>query len=123
MPVTKEAIFFDRTHLVLARAAEVGEILGLNKEKRLLDLIVGVTNNYRPNGSAFNTYQTSSPWKNVITANELVDWTDVDAAEQLFADMIDPGTGEPVLVRGTTVLVMPAYRHAAHRVFKRTYNL
>ena len=117
MPVTKEAIFFDRTHLVLARAAEVGEILGLNKEKRLLDLIVGVTNNYRPNGSAFNTYQTSSPWKNVITANELVDWTDVDAAEQLFADMIDPGTGEPVLVRGTTVLVMPAYRHAAHRVF------
>ena len=26
-------------------------------------------------------------------------------------------TGEPVLVRGTTVLVMPAYRHAAHRVF------
>lgn len=33
VPVTKEAIFFDRTHLVLSRAAEVGEILGLNKEK------------------------------------------------------------------------------------------
>jgi hypothetical protein len=30
VPVTKEAIFFDRTHLVLSRAAEVGEILGLN---------------------------------------------------------------------------------------------
>ncbi len=117
VPVTKEAIFFDRTHLVLTRAAEVGEILGLNKEKRLLDLIVGVTNNYRSNGSAYNTYQTSAPWKNVVTANELVDWTDVDAAEQLFAELIDPATGEPVLVRGTTVLVMPAYRHAAHRVF------
>lgn len=117
VPVTKETIFFDRTHLVLARAAEVGEILGLNKEKRLLDLIVGVTNNYKTNGTSYNTYQTSTPWKNVITSNELVDWTDVDAAEQLFADMIDPGTGEPVLVRGTTALVMPAYRHAAHRVF------
>jgi hypothetical protein len=117
VPVTKEAIFFDRTHLVLSRAAEVGEILGLNKEKRLLDLIVGVTNNYKQNGAALNTYYASTPWKNLLAGNELVDWTDVDAAEQLFADMLDPATGEPVLVRGTTVLVMPAYRHAAHRVF------
>ncbi|HEY4761275.1 MAG TPA: hypothetical protein VIH42_11900, partial [Thermoguttaceae bacterium] len=42
---------------------------------------------------------------------------DVDAAEQLFADILDPNTGEPVLIQATTVLVMPAYRHAAHRVF------
>jgi hypothetical protein len=117
VPVTKEAIFFDRTHLVLSRAAEVGEILGLNKEKRLLDLIVGETNNYKQNGVAYNTYYTSTPWKNELSGNELVDWTDVDAAEQLFAEILDPATGEPVLVRGTTVLVMPAYRHAAHRVF------
>jgi hypothetical protein len=117
VPVTREAIFFDRTHLVLSRAAEVGEILGLNKEKRLLDVIVGATNNYKWKGTAFNTYQTTTPWINVKTANELVDWTDVDAAEQLFADMLDPNTGEPVLVRANTALVMPAYRHAAHRVF------
>jgi hypothetical protein len=117
VPVTREAIFFDRTHLVLARAAEVGEVLGLNKEKRLLDLIAGVTNNYKHNGAAYNTYNTSSPWKNELSSNELVDWTNVDAAEQLFADILDPATGEPVLVRGTTVLVMPAYRHAALRVF------
>jgi hypothetical protein len=118
VPVTREAIFFDRTHLVLARAAEVGEILGLNKEKRILDLVIGVTNNYKANGAEYNTYYASGgPWKNSLAANELVDWTDVDAAEQLFADILDPATGEPVLVRGTTVLVMPAYRHAAHRVF------
>jgi hypothetical protein len=41
----------------------------------------------------------------------------VDAAEQLFADILDPNTGEPVLIQATTVLVMPAYRHAAHRIF------
>jgi hypothetical protein len=118
VPVTKEAIFFDRTHLVLSRAAEVGEILGLNKEKRILDLVVGVANNHKSNGVEYNTYYTSGgPWKNQLAANELVDWTDVDGAEQLFADILDPATGEPVLVRGTTVLVMPAYRHAAHRVF------
>jgi hypothetical protein len=118
VPVTKEAIFFDRTHLVLSRAAEVGEILGLNKEKRLVDLVIGVTNNYKWKGASYNTYQAATPWINSLTSNELVDWTNVDKAEQLFADILDPATGEPVLVRGTTVLVMPAYRHAAHRVFQ-----
>ncbi|MCA9237533.1 MAG: hypothetical protein KDA44_18795, partial [Planctomycetales bacterium] len=117
VPVTKEAIFFDRTHLVLSRAAEVGEILGLNKEKRLLDLLIGVTNNYKHNGTTHDTYATSGEWVNELAANELVDWTNVDAAEQLFAEMTDPATGEPVLMRGTNVLVTPAYRHAAHRVF------
>ena len=119
VPVTKEAIFFDRTHLILQRAAEVGEVLGLNKEKRLIDLLIGVTNNYKWKGTAYNTYYASGeggPWVNV-TVEELVDWTDVDAAEQLFADILDPNTEEPVLVGATTVLVMPAYRHAAHRVF------
>ncbi|MBS0207804.1 MAG: hypothetical protein JSS27_02520 [Planctomycetes bacterium] len=117
VPVTKEAIFFDRTNLVLARAAEVGELLGLNKEKRLLDLVIGTTNNYKWRGTAYNTYASSGAWVNVKSGNALADWTNVDAAEQLFAEMLDPNTGEPVLVQPNTVLVMPAYRHAAHRVF------
>ena len=123
VPVTKEAIFFDRTHLILQRAAEVGEVLGLNKEKRLLDLLIGATNNYKWKGAAYNTYSNAGTgvapdgnWVNEMT-EELVDWTDVDAAEQLFADILDPNTGEPVLIQATTVLVMPAYRHAAHRIF------
>ncbi len=120
VPVTREAIFFDRTNLILTRAAEVGEVLGLSKEKRLLDLVLGVTNNYKSGGVSYNTYQTATPWINTLAGNELVDWTDIDAAEQLLADMLDPATGEPVLLRGTTVLVMPAYRHAAHRVFHST---
>jgi hypothetical protein len=119
VPVTKETIFFDRTHLVLQRAAEVGEILGLNKEKRVIDLLIGAANNYKWKGTGYDTYYTAAqgaPWANVIE-EELLDWTDVDAAEQLFADTLDPNTGEPVLISATTVLVMPAYRHAAHRVF------
>ena len=66
VPVTKEAIFFDRTHLVLSRAAEVGEVLGLNKEKRLIDLVIGATNNYKWKGTTYNTYQTSTPWINSL---------------------------------------------------------
>lgn len=120
VPVTKEAIFFDRTHLVLSRAAEVGEVLGLNKEKRLADLLVGVTNNYKWKGAFYDTYYTkadSQPWVNVSSGNELTHWTNVGNAEQLFADILDPNTSESVLLRVTNVLVMPAYRHAAHRVF------
>lgn len=117
VPVTREAVFFDRTNLVLSRAAEVGELLGLNKEKRLLDLLVGTTNNHKWKGTAYNTYQTAAPWINVLSGNELIDWAQVDRAEQLFADMLDPTSGEPVLMQSTDVLVMPAYRHAAHRVF------
>ena len=56
VPVTREAIFFDRTHLILQRAAEVGEILGLHKEKRLIDLVIGAANNYKWKGTAYNTY-------------------------------------------------------------------
>ena len=119
VPVTREAVFFDRTHLILQRAAEVGEVLGLNKEKRLLDLLVGTTNNYTWKGTAYNTYSAAGTgvapdgnWVNQLT-DELVDWTDVDAAEQLFANILDPNTGEPVLLQATTMLVMPAYRHAA----------
>ncbi len=117
VPVTKEAIFFDRTHLILNRAAEVGEVLGLSKEKRLIDLVIGKSNNYRWNGTTYDTYQAAAPWKNTLADNELVDWTSVDSAEQLFADILDPNTNEPVLVEPNTVLVMPAYRHAAFRVF------
>lgn len=117
VPVTREAIFFDRTHVVLARAAEVGEILGLHKEKRLLDVVIGAVNPFKWRSTSYDTYQTSGAWINELAGNELVDWTDVDAAEQLFADMLDPATGEPVLVEPNTVLVMPAYRRAAERVF------
>ncbi|MGC3972386.1 MAG: hypothetical protein QM775_35100 [Pirellulales bacterium] len=118
VPVTREAIFFDRTNLVLSRAAEVGELLGLNKEKRLLDVVVGATNNYKWRGTSYNTYLESGAWINVKPDNELVDWTSVDAAEQLFAEMLDPNTGEPVLVSARTALVMPAYRQAAQRIFQ-----
>ena len=118
VPVTKEAIFFDRTNLILGRAAEVGEVLGLNKEKRLIDLVIGQINNYKWKGTSYDTYQAATPWINVLAGNELVDWTNVDAAEQLFADILDPNTGEPILVQPNAVLVMPAYRHAAYRVFK-----
>jgi hypothetical protein len=123
VPVTREAIFFDRTNLILQRASEVGEVLGLNKEKRLIDLVIGATNNYKWKGTSYSTYSSAGSgtapdgnWINQMT-EEMVNWTDIDAAEQLFSNILDPNTGEPVLAQATTVLVMPAYRHAAQSIF------
>ena len=121
--VTREAVFFDRTNLVLSRAAEVGEVLGLNKEKRLIDVVIGATNNYKWKGTSYNTYYASGgggPWVNALAGNELADWTDVDAAEQLFAAILDPNTDDPILFEPDTVLVTPALRRTAARVLNAT---
>lgn len=120
VPVTKEAIFFDLTGLVVRRAAEVGEILGINKEKRLLDVIVGATNNYKRNGTAYNTYQTATPWINDIYSNDLVDWTAIDDAEQAFAELLDPNTSEPIVLSGRQLLTVPHKMMVAQRLLTAT---
>jgi hypothetical protein len=133
VPVTKEAVFFDRTNLILSRAAEVGEVLGINKEKRLLDMLIGVTNNYKWKVVTYDTYSTTGTGAtsghaggrsltgviNELT-NMLVDWTDLDEVEQLFANILDPNTDEPVLITANQVLVCPAYRHALNRIINAT---
>jgi len=129
IPVTKEAIFFDRTGLVLNRASQVGEILGLNKEKRLLDVMIGAVNPYqekRAGDAALtsrNTFYASSdsgPWVNQRYSNELEDWSAIDVAEQLFADMLDPNTGEPILIGGRVIMVPPAKAMTGRRLLSAT---
>ncbi|MCL2347130.1 MAG: hypothetical protein FWC50_02595 [Planctomycetaceae bacterium] len=119
VPVTKEAIFFDRTHLILSRAAEVGEVLALNKEKRILDTVLGLKNSYKWMGTAYNTYYgaATDPWVNMKSGNALKDWQSVDTAESVLANIVDPNTKEPILAEPDAVLVMPKNRYTAHRIF------
>lgn len=120
--VTKEAIFFDQTHLILSRAADVGEILGLNKERRILSIVLGLKNEFKWNGKAYNTYYpksaTSPPWINVCDNNELVDWKNVDAVENVFGSMMDTATNEPALIEPNTVLIMPQKKQTAAQIFQ-----
>ena len=118
VPVSREAVFFDRTGLVLRRAGEVGEFLGLNKEKRIIDCIIDqntTAGRYKWRGTSYATYATSGGHGavNKKTSNELFDWTDIDAAEQLFANITDPNTGEPIMVMADTVIVCPQKFNAA----------
>ena len=122
IPVTKEAVFFDRTGMLLERAREVGESLGINKEKRCVDVLIGAVNNYKWKGTTYNTYQTATPWINELTGagNDLTDWSQLDSAEQLFNDITDPNTGEPVLVNPNTIIGSPAKAHTINRIVNAT---
>lgn len=123
VPVTKEAIFFDRTGLVMDRARNVGESLGLNKEKRIIDAVIDentTRHRFKWRGTVYGTYQTSTPWINSATSNALVDWTDINAVEQLFNNMVDLNTGEPITAQANTLIVTPQNRATAFHILNAT---
>lgn len=124
VPVTKEALFFDRTGLILQRAASVGEYLAINKEKRVLDTVLGITTSYKRNGgTAQATYansHTDGDFDNLLASNALVDWTDIDAVQQNLAAVTDPDTAEPVAVLATQLVVPLALQGTAYRILNAT---
>lgn len=118
--VTKEAIFFDKTGLVLTRASQLGELIARAKEKRILDVVLGITNNYKWRGTSYNTYLTSGAWINAKSGVTITDWNSIDTAEQLFSDMTEPNTGEPIVINPNTILHMPAKKHLFRQIVRAT---
>jgi len=119
--VTKEALFFDRTNLILDRCSKVGQWLGLNKAKRIIDLALGVTNTYKWKDTAYDTYQTTTPWVNINTSNGLSDWSDIDDALQMFWAITDPSTGEPITINPTQIIVNTSKRATANYILNATH--
>ena len=120
VPVTREAIAFDRTGVLLNRARDVGRFMAINKEKRCLDVALGVSTVYRRNGVSRATYLDTGGFDNLAASNALVDWTDVETAELLFDAINDPNTGEPIDVVPDTLIVPTALRHTARRIVSAT---
>ena len=126
--VTREAIFGDRTGLLLDRVGKLAYALGLNKEKRAIDCVIDEnagassdvnTHRYKYRGNTIATYANNSgthDWDNLEASNALVDHTDIDALEQLFAAMRDPDTNEPITVLADTLIVAPGLIGTAWRV-------
>lgn len=124
VPITKECLFFiGQSAEILRQAARVGEWLGVNKDKRIWNVILGITNNYNYNGTAYNTYNATATG-NVSPANihpyQLLDWTDIDNAEQWFDNMVDPDNGEAIEIGGQTIIVMPPKWATARRILNAT---
>lgn len=122
--LTREAVFFDRTGVLLQRCGEVGEFLGLNKEKRLIDAVLDqntITHRYNWKGTSYATFQASTPWVNVIASgNPLTDWTSVDQAEQTLAAIRDPWTGEPIMIQPKDLVVTRSKLYTARRIVTAT---
>lgn len=121
--LTREMVFYDRTNILTQRCGEVGEFLGLNKEKRLIDCVIDentTAHRYKWKGTVYATYQTATPWVNVTPTNALVDWTDVDNAEQTMAGLVDPYTGEPILVMPRHLVVTRQLLYTARRIVNAT---
>lgn len=117
VPVTKEAIFGDRTGVLLDRCRNLGFWLYYNKEKRLIDCVVDENagavsaavggHRYHWKGTTYATYQTSTPYDNVTASNALVDWTDIQNAWLTLVGITDPYTGEPIMQNPTHIIVTP----------------
>jgi hypothetical protein len=124
VPVTKEAIFFDKTGLVMERAREVTQWLAINKEKRIIDAAIGAVDLYRRNdAAAVATYGADAgahTWENLVTTNALVDWTDIENSLLLFDGLLDPNTGEPIVVTPSQIIVPSALLFTSRRIFNAT---
>lgn len=122
--VTREAIFFDRTGVLMARAGNVGKSLGINREKRILQAALGIVNSYTRNGSTvIATYGDNSgthDWDNLIASNALSDWTDVENALNAYDAVTDPNTGEPIVVMPNQLVVPTALSFTAQRIVGAT---
>lgn len=118
--VTQEAIFFDRTYLVLKNAGEVGDVIMLSKEKRILDGALGISTLYKRNGAAAAATYGDSPFDNLCASNALVDYTDIENVDLLFEAMVDPQTGEPIQVIPNTLIYPGALDKTVRRIVNGT---
>ena len=50
----------------------------------------------------------------------MVDWKNIDSAEQLFSGMLDPETGEPILINPSHLIVTRQLLYTARRVVNAT---
>lgn len=121
--LTREAVFFDRTNNLMESAGEVGHWLGLNKELRLIDAFIdenATAHRYNWRDQVYASYQTSTPWDNVTASAALVDWTDIDEAEQTLAAITDPNTGQPMVNTPKDLVVTRQRLYAAKRITSAT---
>lgn len=123
--LTREMVHFDRTGKVIEAAQAVGGRVGQSKEVRILMTVLGITNTFKRKNVARNTYVLTGggdPRVNALASNPLVDWTDIDAVNQLFVGMLDDKlpTPEPIAVMPDTILVSPSRALTVQHILNAT---
>jgi hypothetical protein len=125
--VTWEAVFNDRTGQLLERCGEVGYWIGYGEEVKAIDCVVDENDtthryNWRTAGqiATYDDNTGSHTWDNLAATNALVDWTDLDAAEQLFNGLTNPFTGTPIMIEPRHLVVTKQLEQTARRVVSAT---
>jgi hypothetical protein len=124
IPLTREVIIADRTGRLLQQAATITTSMRINKEKRVLDTVLGVDTTWKYNGSvATATYDdsTTAPhnFDNKLL-NDLQDYTDIEEALLKFDAILDPNTGEPVMNTVNQLIVASQNLYTAARILNAT---
>lgn len=124
VPVTKEALIADRTGELQDRCQSHARALRVNKEKRVLDTVLGISNTYRRNGGpAQNTYgttHTQGDFSNLNTSNPLDDYSAFETSDNSFNALVDPNTGDPITVIPDTILCADEKRNLANLIKNAT---
>jgi hypothetical protein len=126
VPITWEAVFADRTGQLLDRCSKVGEARGIAREKQAVDCAIDenvTVHRYNWRGTVIQSYNDNTgthTWDNLAATNGMVDWTQVDAAEQLFNGLLNPYTGEPILVSAKHLTVSKQLEQTARRIISAT---
>jgi len=127
LPITKEAIFFDSTGMLLTTAGKIGEGQAANKERRVIDAIQGTVygsaadndHKFTRKGTSYLNYYASGGHgvDNLDSAaSVLADWTDIDRAWGYFGAMTDFNTGEPIEIVPKHLLVGYANLGTANQI-------
>lgn len=123
VPVTKEALIKDKTGQLLDRCQTHALALRINKEKRVLDTVCGITTSYRRNGGAaqatYGTTHTEGTFNNQLV-NPIADEASIQTSDLAFDAITDPNTGDPITVMPTTVLCAKDKYNRAFIVFNAT---
>jgi len=82
--------------------------------------VLGIKNNYTYDGTTYNTYVGSAGnWVNLAN-NPLTDYTCLDYMYYLQSKMVDQETGQPIVVEGRDLLVMPSKRALMEKILSDT---
>jgi hypothetical protein len=100
LQITLEALAQDRTGRIADSATKLGTRLRIDREERILAVVLGLVNNFKWQDVAYNTYGTTGNWINKKTGVTVAakTWELLNAQNQLFVQMMDPWTNKPVLI-------------------------
>ena len=112
LPITEEAIFEDKTGQLLEQANKAAESMAITQEKERLGVVLGTSadsysRNDGPLQATYANTHTQGTFDNLSADTDLVDYTSIESAKDLFNDLTDPETGEPIFIGGSLQIVVP----------------